>query len=92
MFVDSKSHLNEAPGACSDTIAYLVHMNCVAKSGYMSYMQMAQNFSCRPLLEQLSGRHQSLLWAMIRPFVYISHETIFIILVHGGFTWILHAL
>ena len=53
---------------------------------------MTQNCSCRPLLKQLSGRHQSLLWARIRPFVYGSREPIFMLLVHGGFTWIPHAL
>ena len=53
---------------------------------------MAQNYRCRPLLKQLFGHNQSLLWEMIRPFVYRSHEPIFIILVHGGLIWIPHEL
>ena len=67
-------------------------MCCGRKSGYVEYMQMAQNFSCRPLLKQLSGRHQLLLLARIGPFVYGSREQIFILLFHVGFTWIPHAL
>ena len=67
-------------------------MYCGRKSGYMKYMQMEQNCSCRPLLEQKSERHQSLLWTRITSFVYGSREPIFIILVNGGFTWIPHAL
>ena len=53
---------------------------------------MTQNCSCNPLLKQLYGRHRSLLWARIRPFVYGSLEPIFTSLVHGGFTWIIYAL
>ena len=55
-------------------------------------MHITQNCSCQPLLGQLSGRHQSLLWARIRPFVYRSCEPIFILLVNGGFTWIPYSL
>ena len=62
------------------------------KYGCMYQMQMAHNCSCRPLLKQLYGRYLSLLCARIRSVVYGSREPIFILLVHGGFTWIPHAL
>ena len=67
-------------------------MHSGIKSGYTEYTQMTQNCSCRPLLKQLSDRHRSLLSATIKPFVYGSHEPIFMLLVHGEFTWIPHAL
>ena len=92
MFVDSNSFFDEALGACSYTIWYLVYIYCGRKSGYMEYTQMAHHCSCHPLPEQLSGHHQSLLWDRIRPFFYGSGEPIFILLVYGGFTWIPHAI
>ena len=67
-------------------------MHSGIKSGYTDYTQMTQNCSCRPLLKQLSDRHRALLSATIKPFVYGSHEPIFMLLVHGEFTWIPHAL
>ena len=62
------------------------------ESDYMEYMHMTQNCSSCPVLEQLSRRNQKLLWERIRTFVYGSCGPIFMILVHGEFTWIIHVL
>ena len=69
--------LNESLGTFSYTIGYLFHMYCGIKSGYMEYMQITYNCICLPLLEQLSGCHQSVLWARIIPFLQIIWTNVY---------------